>query len=248
MTDFNPPAQTNPNEQREHSCKRGATKSFRPVSPSVASRKIKLKQPISCRGALATLGEQSRCIVYESALEEKTTLVALAHPAVTSLVDQPLAVTYADEDGKIRRHTFDYLAHLKDGRRIAIAVKPRQLAEQRNLKDELRRIASQTPRSFADAVVLVSENKVPRDLVHNARLFHAVGRDPLGPVDADAAKFVATMKGRITVGVIVQSLGNGASSFRAVVRLLAKGVLTASPRARIDHGTLVWRRLAGEAL
>jgi hypothetical protein len=200
-----------------------------------------LKQLISCRGANDTTGADPRCVVHESALEEKTTLVALSHPIVADLIDQPPAVSYTDEDGRARRHTFDYLVQLRDGRRVGIAVKPRGQAQRRNLSATLRRIAAQTPPSFAHAVVHVGEDKLPRDLVHNARLFHAVRRDPAAPEDARAAEYMSTLRGETTIGAIVNALGGGGPAFRATVRMIADGILETRRGARIDHGTVVWR-------
>jgi hypothetical protein len=214
------------------------TASFRPVEPSTATRKVKLKDKGSSRGALVTTDTRPRCITHESTGEEKTAYILLTHPDVIEVRDQPPAVRFTDGD-KERHHTFDFIATRRDGQKFAIAVKPAEKARRIDLQRTLRLIAGQMPRSVADAVVQVSEDKLARNLVHRARLFHAVRRDPPSPADHAVASLIASLNGCTRIGSIVEATGLGADAFRATVRLIAAGDLITEPNARIDYDTLV---------
>lgn len=61
---------------------------------------------------------------HESELEHRVSVILQARRDVEALHSQYPVVIYVDADGITRNHTFDYFAVLKNGLRIAIAVKP----------------------------------------------------------------------------------------------------------------------------
>lgn len=228
------PQATNPGPQ-------GPSPRFRPPRPSKASRNIPLKSPASCRGAIVFPEPRPRSCVFESALEEKTALVILARRDVVELVDQPEAVAY-EVDGKRLEHTFDYLVTLRDGRRLAIAVKPERFVRSRGLDATMRTIAAQMPRTFADGIVTVSEAKIDPVLVANARLVHSVRRDPPSSLDAVVLRVAATLNGAVPISVLAAMAGAAdGRGFRAVVRQIAAGFLSAPRGVRLEPETLVER-------
>jgi hypothetical protein len=211
---------------------------WRPPGPSVATRIPSPRSRGSSRSSIVG-GAEPRRIYCESGLEEKAAYSLLADPNVVDLWEQPAAVEYVDEYGKKRRHTFDFVVLLKDGTRIAIQVKPWKRSEK--WRAILARIAAQMPRRFADFVLLLTERDLPRDLVHNSVLIHAVRRDPPRGYDEQLREIVATLNGSVKVADLVKHSGLEGRGFRAVVRLIANGELIVHGNGRIDYGTSVSR-------
>jgi hypothetical protein len=172
-------------------------------------------------------------------VEEKTAYVLHAHPDFADLWEQPSAVKYIDEHGKKRRHIFDFLLLLKNGTRIAIQVKPKKRSAK--WKPILERIAAQIPRQFADYVLLLTEQDLPRSDVYNAMLIHAVRRDPPRGYDERLREIVATLNGSVRIADLVKHSGLAGHGFRAAVRLIANGELRVHGCGRIDYGTSVSR-------
>lgn len=172
----------------------------------------------------------------ESGLEKKVAHFLLTHPQVADLREQPDAVQWLDAEGTLRRHTFDFLVTLKDGRKLAVAVKPK--ARRRRLDQILAAIANQVPTGFADGVLVMTDEDVPRDVVHNAALLHHCRRGANPTHDAIVQRLVAT-PGRGTVGQLVAASELGGAGFRAVVRLIANGTIQVQGGARIGYDTPV---------
>lgn len=193
----------------------------------------------SLRGALVTRGTAPRVIAYESNLERKVLLVLLARPDVAEVREQIAPVAYQDEAGAWRSHRFDFLVHGRDGRRVLVAVKPRDLAERHDLAVLLARIAGFVPRSLADTVRLMTEDDVPRDRVYNAKLFHCVRDDGLPEHDGHVERIARTLVGATTVSCLVAASGLDGEGFRAIVRLIDRGTLRVVGHGRIGYGTTV---------
>ncbi len=215
---------------------------WRPPGRSRSSRDIAIHErcSASCRPSLVGGAHHPREIRCESGLERKAALFLLTHPQVADLREQPAAVTYRDAAGIEHRHTFDFLATLTDGRKLAIPVKPLARAVRKRLRETCKLMAGQLPRGFADGILPITDADLPRDVVHNAALLHHARRGANPDHDAAVERLIAK-PGRSTIGALVAASGLGGAGFRAVVRLVAKGRVTLVEHARIDHGTtLVW--------
>ena len=211
---------------------------FRPTAPTRASRLPSLRSKGSHRGSLVAGPVRTR-LVYESKLESDIAHALLARPDVVDLFDQPPAVAYVGQDGKRHSHTFDFLAAMADGRRIAIAVKPKHRAEAVRLRALLKVIARQMPREFATHVVLLTECSHSRDAVRNARLIHAARREPAGFSDDAVMAAIAGIRGTVTVAAVVEATGLRGAAFRAVVRRITAGDITVAGKERITHATRI---------
>lgn len=217
---------------------------WRPPGPSVATRIPSRRSRFSARSSIVG-GAEPRRIHCEGGVEEKGAYVFVTHRDVADVYEQPAPVKYVDENGKARRHTFDFLLLLKDGRRIAVAIKPAEFREK--WEPIIRRIAGQMSRKFADAAILLTESDLHSDLVHNAMLIHAVRRDPPGAHDDQMRDLVRGLNGSVRIGDLVEHSGLEGRGFRAVVRLIADGDLDISG-GRIGYSTQVFRPVAGEAV
>lgn len=210
---------------------------WRPPGPSMASREVHSSSRGACRPSIVG-GAIPREIRCESGLERNVGLALLAHPQVVDLQEQPPAVTWRDAAGHSRLHTFDFLATLDNGRKLAIPVKPAAIAARKRFADQLALIAAQLPRGFADGVLLVTDRDLSRDLVHDAMLVHQSRRS----VDADLDRQMLSLvdgNPASTIGQLVEASGRGGDAFRSIVRLIGSGVIATFGQGRIGYAAQV---------
>jgi hypothetical protein len=185
--------------------------------------------------------DDPREILCESGLEGKATYVLLARQDRAVLEEQPSPVKYLGFDGKPHLHWFDFLFIRKNGSRIMVAVKPKRRARKHNFIGLLTHIASQMSSSVADGVLLLTEDHLGPDLIHNSVLIHESRRDPDAVVDRRIRALIATMNGAATVDSLIATAGLDGEGFRAVVRAIADGLLVVHGTGRIDRATWVRR-------
>ncbi len=208
---------------------------WRPPMASRASRKISKRSSGSGRTARMINGYES---LAESLGEDKVATVFTADPRIADLIDQPPPVIYRDEFGKRRSHTFDYLAMLKDGRKIAIAYRPeRRAAEVREIVELIR---AQAP-DYADGFLVVTDADLTRDVVHNAKMIH-FAQDGNKAADAKVREIIDAQHGAVSIGDVQTLAGCGGEGFRAICRLIGNGEIEIPQGARISHQTLVSKK------
>lgn len=218
---------------------------YRPPSPTVAGLMFPARSKQTVRGfTLAkTPAEQHwRQIISASQGERETCLLSLAMPNLWNLIDQPKPVSFVDVDGRQRTHRFDYLAEFKNGRRIAIAVKPAERVERLNFKATLQAIKRDLPIGFADQVALVTERERHKVEVRNAELLNFFRRCPDQEADHIVAELIDDLFGEVPVIDLVQKSGLGARAFRATFRAIFAGRLNANTREHISVNTVVTPR------
>src|SRR3546814_1807648 len=66
-------------------------------------------------------------------------------------------------------HTFDFLVLGKNGRRVAVAVKPESMVDSSGILETLACIEQQMPKRFAHAVRLCTRKHISRDRAKDAR-------------------------------------------------------------------------------
>lgn len=176
---------------------------------------------------------------FESSLEKKVQVLSFSRPDTKEVREQQL-VDYIDFDGRPARHWFDLLLQTTSGETIAIAIKPYDIAEKSDFRSSLKLIASQTPKSFADRVVLVTERNFTRDLVYNAELIHSVRLDPEPESDDVVRSHLGEFHGSLRIAELTRRCGIGGSAFRSVVRLIAAGdIHLPDRRARITPESVI---------
>jgi hypothetical protein len=208
--------------------------------PSRASRSTIRPSKGAARVTIVA-GNPRREIRLESHLEAKVAYVCLADRRIVDLVEQPPAIHYQDAQGRPRKHTFDFLLTTATGLRILVAVKPWRRAVAKDLETTLQLIARQIPPLIANQVLLVTEQKLDRNKIHNAKLIHAVRRDPDPEADAAVGVHVETLNGSITIGDLVKSTGLAARGFNACIRLIDQGTLVPTGPHRLDYQSVVVR-------
>lgn len=213
---------------------------FRPPLPSAATRKLPLRSKSSNRGSLVN---PATGVVtdYHSVPERNTLLVTLARRDVLNVHEQPPAVEFRDIDGKLHHHTFDFLVHLTSGRKVAVAVKPYDVAARKNLMATLQAIAAQLPAGFADEVKLITERNLHPDDVYNAELIQSVRTHPNPESDEQVRAVACTLVGAATIECITTQFERRGEAFRSVVHLIYRDELRLVGARRITHGArVVW--------
>jgi TnsA endonuclease N terminal len=222
--------------------------SLRPARPSRgrnrtprasrATREIKIGDKGSVSGALIANDIK---IWFESQLEYWVLLVLLARWDVLDVWEQPTPVEYVDDDGVVRVHTFDFLVTLRDGTRIAIAVKPAGEVVESRIQRIVDLIAEQMPPAFAGYAKLLTDKSFTMEDRINAQLIHAVKDDNEPEDDAVVAKLVKKLRGETTIAKLVEASGIQGYGFRAVVRAIGAGRLKLTEACVIDNDSVVAR-------
>ncbi|GAU84694.1 hypothetical protein BIWAKO_04631 [Bosea sp. BIWAKO-01] len=157
---------------------------------------------------------------------------------VIDLREQPPAVTWLDAEGTPRRHTFDFLATLRSGKKIAIAVKPMAVVKRTRFLETLGLIARHVPRSFADGVKLVTDENLPLDDVHNAVLLKHMRRTSNTEHDQLIKSLLAEHR-RASIAQIVEASGLEGHAFQAIIRLVGSGAVSVVDNTRISYDAMI---------
>lgn len=212
--------------------------------PSRATRTPSPRSKASSRGhipAHTPADPRRRIRHFESKLEQKVLYLLLARSDIADIWDQPPPINYVDEDGRRHPHTFDYLATLTDGRRIAIAVKPSAVAERQGFRNTLKHVRASTPLAYAHEVVLVTERSYTPAAARNAEKLHAFRRTADPEADRAIAGLVSTLNSPMTVAELVSRSGLSGRGFRAVFRAIFAGVLRVVDAGDILPSTIITR-------
>lgn len=140
---------------------------YRPPLPTVAGLMFLARSKLTVRGftlAMTPAEQRWRQIISASQGERETCLLSLAMPDLWNLIDQPKPVSFVDVDGRQRTHRFDYLAEFKNGRRVAIAVKPAERVERLNFKATLQAIKRDLPLKSLQALGAIDMIKITSSL------------------------------------------------------------------------------------
>ncbi|TFZ57123.1 hypothetical protein E4V01_15915 [Methylorubrum sp. Q1] len=219
---------------------------WREPSRSVATRRYAQTPQWSGRSFIVEPND-NREILTESELEAKAALILLARPDCARLFEQPAPVPYRDHEGVRRTHTFDFLLMLKSGRRIAVAVKPKAIADKHGTKALITLIARQMEPAFADGALLMTDAMMPRADVQNGRLIHDARRLPDPELDARVRGVAEELNGASTIACIVRTAGleHHDQGFSAVARAIGDGILVPTRRGLIDLDMMVRRAVPG---
>ena len=215
---------------------------YRPPAPTTAGLMFPARSKQTVRGftlAKTPADQHWRQIISASQGERETCLLLLALPDLWNLFDQPKTVSFVDIDGKQRTHRFDYLAQLKDGSRVACAVKPQEKVERLNFKSTLAAIKRDLPVGFADKVMLVTERERHRVEVQNAELLNFFRRCPDTEADSVVSDLIDRLFGEISLTELISKSGLGARAFRAAFRAIYAGSLIANTRELITNNSIV---------
>src|ERR1700730_13788142 len=125
---------------------------------------------MSIHSALPLRTFDLREVCYEGALERCCLVVGRLRPDIVKVAEQPPSVTYIDDDGRRRRHIFDFLFTTTEGKRLLAAVKPAALVAVSGINRIVELVAEQISPSVVDFLVLITEEKLSRVNLFNVQV------------------------------------------------------------------------------
>ena len=182
-------------------------------------------------------------VCYEGALERCCLVVGRLRPDIVKVAEHPPAVTYIDDDGRKRRHIFNFRFTTSDGKRVLVAVKPSALIAISGIDRILELIAEQAPLAMGDYVMSFTEKKLSRVDTFNVQAVNMATRNLRPENDAALAKVIRKMNGQASIGELVERSTLGGYGYDAVVRALFAGQLRLVEYCMLDFDTLLTRAL-----
>jgi hypothetical protein len=182
-----------------------------------------------------------REVCYEGALERCCLVVGRLRPDIVKVAEQPPSVTYIDDDGRKRRHIFDFRFTTTEGKRLLAAVKPAALVAVSGINRIVELVAEQISTSVADFLVLTTEKELSRVDLFNAQVVNMATRDLCPESDAALAKVIRKMNGQASIGELVQRSALGGYGYDAVVRAVFAGQLRLVEYCNLEFDTLLTR-------
>jgi hypothetical protein len=166
----------------------------------------------------------NRAVSFASTYEMTCALMLLTNSAVVDIEDQPPAIRYTTSDGIEHEHTFDYRATLRNGARIAFAVKPKDLVKSSGIEDVIERTKPNL-HGFANAAVLVTDRTLTRERAWNAKwtLRALKIRD-----EADCEKMrsmISDIQGTVSAFALARNFDRFADGLNAIWCLVYDGVI-----------------------
>ena len=127
-------------------------------------------------------------VFHESELEHRVSTIIQARADVRELHSQFPVLPFADDDGVIHDHTFDYYVVFNDGYRVAIAVK--HARKQALIHDMFDRIARHDFSHVADDLRLMTEEDATYEAFYNA---HDIlrAREHFDEIEYDTTRSIA---------------------------------------------------------
>ncbi len=221
------------------------TENYLPTLPSRASRKINLRT----RGSQRTVAPvqlpsnefRPRKMYFESKLERSFAMLMFARNNVFDLHEQPPAVDFVDHSGSKRKHIFDFLVTLNNGRKLAIIVKNSPSASKAEFQSKVRQLAQQMPTDFANDVILFTDKSFHTSEGINAeRLFKAktliteAAREIIGSL-------IREMNHQTTVEQLLVKAGHPVGGFGAVLEALFDSRIKSAHPEIISPKSIIFR-------
>lgn len=208
-----------------------------PVRPSTGQLNVSLGSNISMRGHIIT--PDNRVMIYHSRTEHDAIMAHMYRPETRDLREQ-VKFEWHDEAGEVRSHYFDFVQHTTDGRKLAYMVKAAARVRG-SFAEKAPIIACQAiDRGGYDDVRLLTEKDIDPVELANAMLIHGSRRPDPVPDEA-AARAVDMLEAAVTVGELVLRIGHHGMGFRAIVRLIGRGVLRLRDDERVTYASVVFR-------
>jgi len=164
--------------------------------------------------------------------------LVMADPNVERVDVQFTPVPFFDEDGVERHTTFDIMAYMRSGKRIAIAIKPEARRETSGVDRMVAAVKRDNP-DFADDVLVRTDADISETAIHNARLVLRSARICNATHVDELATIAAKTVGRLSIGALLGLYRDDGVGFAAAVLLVQQGALEPSEPERITRRTMV---------
>lgn len=176
----------------------------------------------------------------ESLLERKVGLCFAADRNVKEVLGQPPAVRYRDLNGKLRKHTFDFLITMHDGTRKFIFVKPMKSVVKHRYDIVVKLIASQLTRRQADAVLIMTEQDVSDVKVDTAELFLQALREPACRDIEAILDVLREASGPMSIADVVAAIDDKRLGYWRTIYAMHQGQVGFDRLQRVNINTRVW--------
>jgi hypothetical protein len=202
--------------------------------PSIAGRTIALLSSVSVRSTTVS-PDTDRVVMTESLHEFEYWMVCQVDRRVSEIMEQPAPpLPVLDKAGKWTTHHFDFLVIMKNGRRIAVAVKPE---DHREKADEAVAYCNQFHRGkLADHYVVRTRADMSRRAVANAGLILWARRlreeEHVTRMDAIASQ----IPGIFSMDLLWAKFGAADEAFVAAINLIDQGKLRQAAPGLIEPG------------
>lgn len=213
--------------------------------PGLATRRPALKQAKTSRGHSIFRGN---ILFHESLLELRVSYRLQTWHGVREIHSQYPRVTYIDDDGRTRSHTFDYFVVFENGWRLAIAVK---MDRKRHLMLDMLSRIEEGGISEKDGPRLADETRLMTERDGSVASFHncseiLASRETCSPAaECELREIVCRMTGRFRFMALLSSSRNAAARRAAVWRLIDLGELVPEGTGLINELTFLVRDTVG---
>ena len=114
--------------------------------------------------------DQHRREIFGESLEEFSGVQCLIADRNVQRVEVQISpVFFFDDDGVERQTTFDIMAHMRSGKKYAVAIKPEGLRQKSGIDAMVAAVKRDNP-DFADDVFVRTDADISETAIHNARL------------------------------------------------------------------------------
>lgn len=175
-------------------------------------------------------------VYHESELEHRVSTIIQARADVRELHSQFPVLPFADDDGVLHDHTFDFYVVFADGYRVAIAVK--HARKRKLIRDMFDRIAREGFSHIADDLRLMTEEEATYDAFYNA---HEIlrSREHFDETEYKTTRSLAEqLIGRFRFGELLRDCPELGARRNAVWQLIDHGLLVPLSTERISE--LTW--------
>lgn len=173
---------------------------------------------------------------------EKDHLALTLMDTTTSQVHEQFGpISFIDAEGKPRTHFIDLLITKRDGRKIAVAVKPTERLQSGKFLRDLNALQRTIVPHLADEVRLVTERCFSRADAFNAVMYQRFKLHPDATVETRFRDVLASTAGETTICEVARRCRAGGRAFRVIVRAIFEGNLEKRSPGRIDLFTRVRR-------
>lgn len=210
----------------------------RPVTPPISARKVIRKSTASCRYSVPARHAEDEATMIrelESHLEFKVFICMEADPQTERIDTQALRVAYEDKRiDKHRHHYPDLIVRLRDGRKIAVLVKPWKLLQASDFLAKTAIMRDELIPEVFDDVVVRTERHFSEVQFCNAKTIRNYRRAHDPAADQLMAELAASNGDEISVQSLIAWTGLGARAYPALVRAIGNGLFAVRPGTLID--------------
>ncbi|KQV13718.1 hypothetical protein ASC97_31925 [Rhizobium sp. Root1203] len=208
------------------------------VQPSLGTRKSGLKSPKNYRGTQPNQ-DGTREMTFDSGVELGIGHKLRVDRDVIELREQYPTAKYFAAGGKLHKHTFDYWVRLRNGKTVAIAVKPMELIIRTGLLRILKRIHRQSPGKYADIVTWIDEDHWSDEDDENAKTILWARRRRNEAECASLLKTLECVTGLVRFWDLIAIAPVEAHRRVAIWNLIGDGVLAAVQPGLVTDTTLL---------